>query len=489
MMLNNLYHFIKNPNTLLFSVSICIVAPTVLFGDLGFYGDDYNMLTSLESLGFLGSISQWQDAYGYFYRPLGITFLLSLYHLFGSFSFLMYVVSFCLYLSLVFMLYKVSRIYLKETNLSIFVAIFVASFPFNASAFLQLPSLYMIFTSLLFLFLLRRLSSIDSLDSLSKYLIAIFLWFALLLSYEQITGLVLIISLALLTKVNFSRKEELWQLVIRTVLFGLTTLIFMTLYFGSNTNPKITTLESLNSISSDISENSSINNSFETESNNFSSSRSEAILDKIERSVYFLVNNLLYSLNKILDQGLLGYILLIFSLIPVICISISKVRAPPNKTSLWCIFIGFLWVLGTLLPFLLYKSVHIPPYVLLLPSIGLALVTYGLFWLLWPQKFQFLASFFYKSLFSLLFLVFQFNQYGLYFGIKEELSFWEEISYKYNNNLNLTNINPKENNHIFWAEKLYGLRHFHNLTGDSFRSYKLVYDEESYTLSVIKKDD
>lgn len=487
--MNKINLFIKNPYVIVFLFSICSAMPSVIFGNLGFYGDDFNMFDSLESFGFLGSIREWQDAYGLFYRPVGITFLLSAYAVLGDSSSWMYSLSFFLYISLSILIYKVSLKYFKDVNLSLFITIFFSAFPLNAAAFLQLSSLYMILTSILFLVLLDRLAELKNNDSFLSYLGIFLIWLLALFSYEQITGLIIIILSIFFIKSNFNDGNETKNFLFQLVAFALVTLIFMALYFSSSGNTKVKTLESLNDQSSGQLVSSDAGMTYAQKSNTFHSSRSEAILDKIDRTSDFLFENTLYATNKILDSGLTALALCFFLVITVYVILSLNVRGPPRKLSGLYSLVGFVWIAVTLAPFFLYKSVHIPPYVLLLPAIGLSLLAYGLFWLLWPTRFVSAPERVFKVYIVFIFLFFHINQYGLYFGIKEELSFWEEISYKYNNKLDLTNIKPRENNHIFWAEKLYGVRHFQNLTGVSFKSYKLVYDEESHFLSVIKKDD
>ena len=66
---------------------------------------------------------------------------------------------------------------------------------------------------------------------------------------------------------------------------------------------------------------------------------------------------------------------------------------------------------------------------------------------------------------------FQIQQYGYYFGLKEELAYWNMIADEFNQKIKETDQNGKiqiktidrSNKHIFWIEKSIGLRHFSNL--------------------------
>lgn len=479
---------IKSPYLIVFLVSICSALPSFMFGNLGFYGDDFNMLDSLKTYGFLDSIKEWQEAYGYFYRPIGIAFLLSVYAVLGDSSLLMYCFSFFTYTLLSILIYRVSYAYFKDINLSIFITIFFSAFPFNAASFLQLSSLYMIFTSVLFLVLLDRLCRLKNTDRFSKYAGISLLWFVVLFSYEQVTGLVLIILCSLFVKSSFNQGDETRNFLVQSLSFIFITLIFMVLFFGSSGNPKVSTLESLNEKSSELIENEGAEGVLAEDTSTYYSSRVEAVLDKIDRTTDFLLQNTAYAINKIFDNNLLGLALYLYLLIPILLILRLNVRGPPKKLSGLSCLIGFVWMSVTLAPFLLYQSVHIPPYVLLLPAIGLSLLMYGIFWLAWPKRFQLISVKVYKIFLCSIFLFFQINQFGIYFGIKEELSYWAEISYRYNNGLDLINIKPKGNNHLFWSEKLYGHRHFFNLTGESVEDFEIIYSQETNSLTMLKKN-
>ena len=79
---------LSKPNRLisaLIFLSILMTSlPLILFGVPGFYGDDFNMLESLEiGDGIIGSVQLWISEYGLVYRPFGALFLNSVYGFFG----------------------------------------------------------------------------------------------------------------------------------------------------------------------------------------------------------------------------------------------------------------------------------------------------------------------------------------------------------------------------------------------------------------------
>lgn len=312
------------------------------------------------------------------------------------------------------------------------------------------------------------------------------IWMAILFSYEQITGLILILFFLFFIKTDFNSQEEVRNFVAKFLSLTFVTLLFIFLFFNSSNNPKVTTLEELNEKTSELKIDKDIIIESKQETSTFYSSRIGALFDKIDRSVDFLVTNTKYAFSKLFDNLILGLILVLFPLIPVFLVFKNIIRGPPKKMSLNYCFIGSLWLFGSLSPFFLYKSVHIPPYVLLLPSIGLGLLVYGLYWLVWPGRYKLFASHLYKFCFVSLFTFFQINQYGIYFGIKEELSYWEGIAENYINEKDLSSVRPKENTHIFWSEKLYGHRHFLNLTGKSIDSFEVIYNQKTNSVSIIK---
>ena len=72
-----------------------------------------------------------------------------------------------------------------------------------------------------------------------------------------------------------------------------------------------------------------------------------------------------------------------------------------NNASFYVLF-GFLWVIGSISPFLLYPGFVIPVYHLLLPSFGLAFLIYGISNLVLGNK----KFFFIRSLLLLLIVFF-----------------------------------------------------------------------------------
>ena len=346
----------------------------------------------------------------------------------------------------------------------------------------------MILTSIFFLFLLDQIKSLNNEKVTLKLIFLNLFWLIILLSYEQITGLVLIILFIFFMRSDFSIKIQRLNFFIKTFLFILTTLFFIFIYFVSDLNPKVQSIEKLNNQTKDARENIQLVNNTDQRFNTFSPSRFQAVKIKVEKSLMFLQRNITYTIEEIFNQALLGALLTFLSLLPLVFIFKQEVRGPPKNFLITLSFVGLVWIFATLSPFFLYESVHIPPYVLLLPSIGFAFLFYGVFWLIWPENFRVIAIRAYKVILAFVFLFFQFNQYGIYFAIKEELFFWKTASQMYLNGKEMSNLGPKNNRHVFWSENLYGFRHFKNITGEDPANFDLIYNKKNNTYSFTKKN-
>jgi len=440
-----------------------IFYPFFLFGNLGFYGDDFNMLLGLQDEGYLGSLKTWSEEYGKLYRPIGISLLTAIYLLFGDSSLFMYSFSFLLYVVLALFIFITSREIFKSNTFSFFLTILFVSFPLNATAFLQLSSMYMIFTILAFLYLIKKLHKQDIRSYSHKFYILVFIWTLLLLSYEQVTGLILLIYMILFYQAKSSHHIDFKNLFVKSIIFTTVTLMFMVVYFIQDGNPKMITVETLNQASVNFIE-STEHSEQEMISSTLHDSRLSSLIDKIDRTFIFLKANTTYSFIKIAETGLVGYVLLTLLIFPIIFITKFKIQIPTIDECCLFILVGMSWILATLAPFALYSSLHIPPYVLLIPSIGCFIFLFGIYWLVIPAKYHDFGSNTFKIGMCISLLFFQINQFGVYAGIKEELSYWERVSTQINLYGRAEKILERDNLHLFWAEKLYGHRHFRNLT-------------------------
>ena len=275
---------------------LLVCMPLIVFGSPGYYGDDFNMLDSLElHQGIIGSMSSWILEYGVFYRPFGIYFLNLIYSMLGYSETLMYIASLAIYSALIFLIYRSSISFYDDKSLAIFATLFFASFPFNATAYLQISSIYMMFTCLCCLILIKKFYlNHKSIGLFSNILFALF-WLILLFSYEQITGLIAVIFTLILFKYYYKGVFE--SLYASTVINGLLifiTSLFILIFFLSPGNPKVKTLNDLNQVPNNIEQQFSegeIEGKLDLENiqtSSISKSRFKAINSKIKRSLLFL---------------------------------------------------------------------------------------------------------------------------------------------------------------------------------------------------------
>ena len=171
-----------------------LVFPFIWFGVIGFYGDDFNQILGIKEFGFLGTISQWIYSYGIFYRPLGYFILTSIYFFLGWSEVLIYIFSLFLFFLSCYFTFVLSYKLFSNKFLSVFVTLFFGFFPFNASAYLQISSSYMIICySFVAFFFLKLISYLNEENKKYKLFLLNTSWFLILLIYEQATGLILII--------------------------------------------------------------------------------------------------------------------------------------------------------------------------------------------------------------------------------------------------------------------------------------------------------
>lgn len=444
--------------------------PFIWFGIIGFYGDDFNQILGIEEFGFLGNISQWVNSYGIFYRPLGYFFLTSIYFLFGWSEALIYFFNLFLYLLACYFTYLLSFKLFSNKFLSIFITLFFGFFPFNASAYLQISSSYMIicyiFVAFFFINFLRYLSEESK---RYKFFLLNSLWFSILLIYEQATGLILIILFNIFY-INFFKNENDWikKSYLQSFSFVLTTLVFVFFYFSLPGNPKVETLMELNNqeieiVSSIISSEEII----QSELNRFTS-----LVSKIVNSLSLFYINFPYVYEFL---GIKIFLLLILITLTMSYLIPNKITIPNKKELFKILIFGTSWTILTIAPFLLYDSFYMPPYAFLFPSFGIGLSVFSIFFIIAKSKSESLNNLLSKFLiftFSLFFIV---QNYGIYLGTREEINFWKKLSIDIENNIvlkkekSLTIDKNKsfKNNHIFWLEELYGIRYFRHSLGEN----------------------
>ena len=227
---------------------LVVIAPIILFGHPGYYGDDFNMLESLEyNQGIWGAVKNWIENYGYGHRPIGALFLLTIFGLFGSNATVMYTISLMVYACFIYVLFRKSLLLSKDKTLSIFLVIFFSFFPFNPTAFLQLSSTYVMLTGLLAMLVLGKIIDKSRNFSFQESVLLSSVWLMLLFSCEQITGLIAVIFLLVfLTNIDKGTKESFKKSFIVCFGIGFTTLVFLIVFISSPGNPKMQIVNDLN---------------------------------------------------------------------------------------------------------------------------------------------------------------------------------------------------------------------------------------------------
>jgi hypothetical protein len=483
---------------------ILVSLPFLIFEIPGFYGDDFDLLSSIESKGFWKHIFNWSNTFGLIYRPIGYFLGMLPYAIIGNNNYLLYCVSLFLYLGLISVIFY----QLKNTTKSLFFSCFGASifglFPTNPTAFLQLPSMVMSMSAILIILTLGYIVN-NVLTFTNKNLIVLtLLWITQLLVYEQITGLVVVIIVTIIL-VNFNLNTNLLikKAIFYSTVLGFTTLIFILLYFFSSSNPKVISLKKTNILDCSNIENA---RKIDTETPSASSlangvdqtkcgyNKYSGFLLRVSKTIIFLLDNILYFFEEIkkYNSTQMFFLIIIFLIGITLSIYIPIVPMTINISKL-LVLIGLLWVITTIAPFFVYKSFHMPPYNLMFPSIGVSLIITGLVNFLYASKINKVTTLAVKSIFITILITFSVSQYGYYLGLKEELGYWESL-FKTINPV-LSNIEPdeilqiseipdKNNNHIFWLTKATGLRHFkRQLYNNGYNDY-IQYNPANSSISI-----
>jgi hypothetical protein len=488
-----LYKFLSSQYFLLGWMTLLVTAPILLFGFPPFYGDDYHFVDLIREQGAWTGISRWVEEYGISYRPLGIVFLYLVYGTLGFSEIAMYSIALIVFLLFTFASFWALTKQRTDNLNNFFIVGFVAFFPFAPTAFFQISSMIMIMVGILFILLLVKVLQDKALEN-KKRLFFLSLGFLLILFiYEQVVGLVAVLALLILL-LNF--KEGHSVAVKRTLVFsgvfGLISALFIAVYFFSPGNPKIVSLKKLNEKASKTQKTAIVKTKAKVinqvkPKTLAKVNRISGLERKLAKVRKFFVQNHLYAWNSLTEKGSKGYLVIFLVFISFVPIWFLPNRRMERKRAFSFLIIGFTWFTVTVAPFALYKAFHLPPYVLVIPSAGLGMMTIGLFWLLWPERFVALPSYFLKVVFSLMILAFPFQQYGYYFGLNEELSFWRSATDRLveskgallkGGGISLDNVPPKNNKHIFWLEKAVGERYAMKLLGEKYFSISITHDLE-----------
>ncbi len=508
-MFNKIQQWLTRPYLWLVLSSIVLMLPLFLLGEPGLYGDDVNAYQAMEALSLEGAIAHWLNEYGWSYRPVGITLLYIYYALFPENSFLLYLGYQLCYLILSLVLCREVFKLTGSVSAGTFVALFFLFFPFNPTVYWQISSFMMVFATLFTVVIIRPLLNAAIQQSYGIFFLLSVAWLLLLFSYEQLLGLAAVIGLLIIFAVYSSNwKEVVKKIIVPLMILGIISLIFLVSYLSSDSNPKLVSLKSVNgnvsiasqekialggTFESDVLDSLSLDGSssidifpadldvrvFAKEYNDIVqkkvsvnkviSGRLWSFLGRLGRGVKFLSDSIIYSFNSLIMAGASGYIMMSAILMLGFCVFFIPNLVPSmnNQTAWLCLVIGGLWVVVTLAPFFVYNKVNIPPYTLMLPSIGLGVAAFG-FFILWLSFFSELyIKWIIKILLFFSIISLSLIQYGYYAGLKEELNHWQNVAGKvqqkeilrYRNAVIVSGVEEKINTHIFWLERAVGLRY------------------------------
>jgi len=253
-------------------------------------------------------------------------------------------------------------------------------------------------------------------------------------------------------------------------------------------NPKIVSLISINKESSLINKNITQQQKFQVDKNVQNTDNiQEKVLKKLEykvvdgkskliKFVNYYTQGILYTFEKIKENLLITMICFIFILYCVSFIISKDNYKHKNSELIFILGFGLIWFVLSLTPFLLYSGITIPPYVFVLPSIGLSFFSYGILSFIKKIINLNILQYLIKGIVSLFFISSFITQIGYYYGIKEEFSYWEKtvsLSQPHidmlikNRYIEINKINNKNNNHIFWIEKFIGARYLQHIIGNN----------------------
>lgn len=472
---------------------LVIIGPVLLFSPPSLYGDDYHFLETIKQVGAFDGVLHWIKEYGYSYRPISIMFLYFVYFIsFGS-TVVLYGLNILVYLFFIWVInYELKKHIINENQTPLATTIFFSLFLLNPTAFYQISSLTMVLGGALSVLLLGYYTRHYKKLTFKSYLIVSFLWLLSLLNYEQVIGL---LPVAILLIIQYSDSPNFLSKLKRTIrpnlFLVIPTIIFLSLYFFSKSNPKVVSLEKLNQDKIETSTSENIESSSPVQLNYVESKlppksgRIESLKRKIRKVSYYFYQNFSYLFEMVQSNRKVIVLFFLISL-SLFIYGIKISFFTHRRHYIFLIALGSIWFLSTMSPFLLYKNLHIPPYVTLIPSIGLGLIFSGLLGLL---KSQFLT----KTIFITYIGVSSIQQYSYFFGLKEEFSFWSRTHHFVENSnaldsddsLIIRGIPEKRNQHFFWLEQATGIRYFKSLLGQeaSELSVHRIPDQQALLIS------
>ena len=495
-----------NKKKIIFIFIFLISLPLVFFGDPGFYGDDYHyMRSNNNNLTFFEMLNQWFDSYGLVYRPIGIVIHLTLFKLFTSNSILAYSVSLILYILLTYRTFSLSiKITDEKSIFPLFILVFFAFFPFNATAFYQLSSMYMLITYIGLFYFIEILIYQTSNHSIFKKILLSLFWLSLLFSYESMIGISLVIPMLIFFEERKDNNSfDIKKYISPILVIAIPTLIFLFFYLSNPLNMKLINLNEINNnhLKIESLEENLLLENYQDKKESFSiyDNKLSDLSNKMFKAAYFFIDSIIYFYEHI-KYSLKFIFFSIFGLLLLIYYTFKyKNSSSNNLYSFYLIIIGVIWTFGSILPFLIYPGFKIPTYHLLLPSFGLGIVCYGFLSLIFKKNTLIVS----KYSIIIIVILFYIIQASYLIGLKEELLYWKNLAFitnnqivntDYKNSILIENIPKKNNDHIFWLEKAVGKRYFllqvNKLSNkeyfvESFDSIKIINNKDTRSLYIL----
>ena len=478
-----------SPVTLtLVGVAFLVVIPLVFFGGPGYYGDDLNLITALGEGGFAGALRQWFDHYGFGYRPLGISLDFILYGLFGDIPAAAYAINTAVFLCIALVIYRSMLGITGDEAVAVIVATFFALFPFGPTAYLQLSSFCMLVGILLvvplagiFLSLSQQYESWIGPWTISA------IWGAVLLIYEQPVGLYAFFGIVLIAHFCLKPPAVQYKAVIKLcTTMTITTAAFLALYLIHPGNPKIVSLKTILGESVGIAAVGAASLGTPAGSESIvvparpTAAAQPVVFDqsRMQKLVRFFIENIGYPIQNLRSKP--SSLIAFFGVLALVAVGIFRIRVRiiSQRMAARYVLLGTSWSFLTILPFFLYGRFTAPPYVFVLPSIGAGVASYGLYWLLLPAK---LGASLRVGLLKILSVVvmglFTLQQYGYFFGLKDELRYSRMLAERVATEkeeilrgvtIIVDGVPLRAHDHIFWLKKAVGNRAFISELGGAF---------------------
>lgn len=475
------------------AVTLLILLPFIVFGGPGYYGDDLHLLSELGERGFAGAMQQWIEHYGVGYRPLGISLDFVFYGLIGNNPVMAYAINTAIFLSVALVIYRTVVVVTGDKVMAVLVASFYALFPFGSTAYLQLSSICMLVAILIVVpFMGSLLSSSRWYGSWTGAWSVAAIWVAVLLIYEQPAGLYVFLVIVLLARLHSGSPTHPRKAVVRLgTAMSIGMVVFLVLYLMHPGNPKIVSLKAIlsqNAVTTAAPGTSAPTAAasapvvaastpmVDVEAATSGQTRGGKLLRFFSHNVVYAFRNLLFEpLGLIVFAGALA--LAAHGLFRIRMSAISRSMAVRY------VLFGTLWAILTVLPFFLYGRFTAPPYVFVLPSIGAGIAAYGLYWAILPAAlgFSFRATIL-KVLSGGMVGLFVLQQYGYFFGLKDELRYSRALAERVvpakdellrGGVLIMDGVPRRPHDHIFWLEKAVGHRAFISVLGDDFAGVEI----------------